>query len=317
MLQQTRVEQGKPYYEKFVSAYPTVHDLAKASDDEVMKLWEGLGYYSRARNMLAAARHISQEHHGQFPASYESIKSLKGVGPYTAAAIASFAYGLPHAVVDGNVYRILARFFGLSQPTNTTAGKKQFAQKAQEMLPPDQPGTYNQAIMDFGAMVCTPRKPSCAQCPLQVQCYAYQNDCIDQLPRKQPKAPRRERYFHFLLINYQDHILIQKRTNRDIWQNLYAFPLIEAQAFLTENDLPLQDLIPAVVQPRIQQVSRPFRQLLTHQDIRARFAEITVEQTFTPTQNGQKWVPRQDLPNYPFPRIIDWFFNDNSLYLKL
>lgn len=322
ILQQTRVEQGLPYYERFVEAYPTVCDLARAPEVEVMKLWEGLGYYSRAQNMHAAARAICHQWQGHFPTTHADILQLKGVGPYTAAAIASFAFNLPYAVVDGNVYRVLARFFGIEQPTNTTEGKKRFTALAQQLLAPDEPGRYNQAIMDFGATVCTPQQPRCADCPLQIHCTAHQTDRTRELPQKKPKAPRRLRYFHFLLFNHQGAILIRQRKEKDVWQKLFDFPALETNTLLNETQLlarqqewPVGTTLPT---PMLHSISKPFRQLLSHQDIRARFFELSWPATkplITP-ENG-KWVPRDELGKYPFPRIIDWYLSDNSLYLNL
>ncbi|HMX40236.1 MAG TPA: A/G-specific adenine glycosylase, partial [Saprospiraceae bacterium] len=195
ILQQTRVEQGLPYYERFVAAYPSVRHLADAPEEELMKLWEGLGYYSRARNLHAAARHIAYGLGGNFPTDYAGLRQLRGVGDYTAAAIASFAYGLPHAVVDGNVYRVLARCFGIATPTATPAAKRQFADLAQRLLDPARPAAFNQAIMDFGATWCKPRQPRCADCPLSSRCVALATGQVASLPLKSGKAPKKERFF--------------------------------------------------------------------------------------------------------------------------
>jgi len=321
ILQQTRVEQGWPYFEAFSTAYPSVHHLAAAPDDEIMKKWEGLGYYNRARNMLAAARYISDVRQGQFPDTYEDILGLKGVGPYTAAAIASFAYDLPYAVVDGNVYRVLARFFGIDQPTNTTPGKKLFSELAQTLLAEDQPGIYNQAIMDFGALVCTPANPNCTTCPLQVHCKALQEDRIDQLPRKKSKAPRRIRFFHYFLLNHDGHVLLRKREQKDVWRGLYEFPLLETEGLLEvpqllkcQNDWPF----PVSWAPvHITAFSPPKRQLLSHQDIRARFLEIHLPESADRSLIQGLWVDRSTLSAYAFPRVIDWYLGDNSLYLDI
>lgn len=319
ILQQTRVEQGLPYYQRFIAAYPTVCDLANAPEDEVMKHWEGLGYYSRARNMMTAARTICHDYGGQFPRTYDDIRALKGVGPYTAAAISSFAFNLPHAVVDGNVFRVLARFFGIDQPTNTTPAKKLFNQLAQHLLPQGQAGRYNQAIMDFGATLCTPKSPGCAHCPLQVHCVAYQTGRVDQLPQKKPQAPRRIRYFNFLLFNYQEQIIIRRREEKDVWQKLYEFPLLETNRLLDQDQLLAEQnnwpVAPGNAHLSVRRVSKPFRQLLSHQDIRARFFELDCPHHL-PADTG-KWIPRRSLSDYPFPRIIDWYLADNSLYLKL
>ena len=208
ILQQTRVEQGLPYYERFRENYPTVTDLANAPEDEVMKLWEGLGYYSRARNLHATAKMIDQEMDSIFPTTHAEILKLKGVGPYTAAAIASFAYNLPHAVVDGNVYRVLSRFFGIETPIDSTSGKKEFAQLAQDLIDKKQPGNYNQAIMDFGATHCMPKKPKCSQCLLRKNCKALLNNKVTSLPIKIKKIKKQTRYFNYLVINQNKHCLL-------------------------------------------------------------------------------------------------------------
>ncbi|MEO1264044.1 MAG: A/G-specific adenine glycosylase, partial [Bacteroidota bacterium] len=214
ILQQTRVEQGLPYFEKFKKKYPTVKDLANAPEDEVMKMWEGLGYYSRARNLHAAAKFIADELNGTFPDTFHEILGLKGVGPYTAAAIASFAYGLPHAVVDGNVYRVLSRFFGIEEPIDTTAGKKLFAALAQELLDEKQAGNYNQAIMDFGATHCTPALPACTSCLMKSKCTAFQKNTVNKLPVKIKKTKRRQRFFNYLILNEKGNVFIKKRTQK-------------------------------------------------------------------------------------------------------
>ncbi len=239
ILQQTRVEQGLPYFEKFKAAYPTVTDLANAPEDEVMKLWEGLGYYSRARNLHAAAKHIANELEGKFPGTYEGIRLLKGVGPYTAAAIASFAFDLPHAVVDGNVYRVLSRCFGIEEPIDSTAGKKLFAKLAQEILENagTNPGSFNQAMMDFGATHCMPKVPKCGECPMQSKCIAFQKNRVDKLPVKSKKLVRRQRFFNYFLFHSEGKIFIKKRTGEDIWQNLYDFPLIESEELVEEPNI--------------------------------------------------------------------------------
>lgn len=321
ILQQTKVVQGQPYYLKFIEKFPTIHDLAHADDDDVMKTWEGLGYYSRARNMLKTARWISNENQGEFPSTYHGLLELSGIGPYTAAAIASFAYGLPHAVLDGNVYRILSRFFGIQVPTNTAKGKTMFANLTQELLPLHKPALYNQAIMDLGATVCTPKSPDCQSCPLQVHCKAFQQNEIKKYPVKQPKPPRRIRYFHFIVINNHHEVFIQKRETKDIWQNLYSFPIIESDQFHSKEnlfsnhnntlfDLNKEDL-------SIHAISPPSKQLLTHQDIRAVFVEIKLNKRSVTKANHGIWVPRPKLNNYAFPKIVDWYLHDNTLYLDM
>ena len=227
MLQQTRVEQGLPYYLNFVNKFPTVHHLAAASEDTVMKMWQGLGYYSRARNLHATAKYISNSREGRFPASYTALKKLKGVGDYTAAAIASFSFEEPVAVVDGNVYRLLSRYFGVDLPINMTEGTRYFKELAQEVMDDAQPGTYNQAVMEFGARQCKPRNPNCGECPLNDSCVALQTKTVHELPVKIKKGRIRKRYFNYLVPYNNKEILISKRQGKDIWRDLYEFPLVE------------------------------------------------------------------------------------------
>src|SRR5262245_7782259 len=220
ILQQTRVEQGLEYYKKFIAKFPTVHDLAKAPEQQVFKLWEGLGYYTRCKNLVATAKVISKEKGGKFPNTYEDIKSLKGIGPYTAAAIASFAFNLPYAVVDGNVFRVLARVFGISKATDSTKGKSFFNELATELLDTKQPGLYNQAIMDFGATVCKPALPLCTKCVMKNNCYAFLNDRVNELPVKEKKINIKKRWFYYLVMEYKNEIVVRQRTGKDIWQQL-------------------------------------------------------------------------------------------------
>lgn len=321
ILQQTRVAQGLPYFEKFKAHYPTVDDLAKAPADEVMKLWEGLGYYSRARNMHATAKYISQQLGGQFPTSYQEILQLKGIGPYTAAAISSFAFDLPHAVVDGNVYRVLARYFGMDTPIDQTVGKKNFSKLAQSLLDYSQPGRYNQAIMDFGAVQCVPKSPKCTSCPLQDGCLAYQSNRVDRYPVKSKKLIRKNRFFHFLVFEFENLTYIQRRESKDIWLHLYQFPLVEAdqfiQSFATLQSQPDWPDWVAKTDTLDWSLSRPFKQDLTHQRIHAFFFKIQLKRA--PAIIPSKFVitERENLTKFAFPKIIDLYLKDNSLYLKL
>ncbi|MFN7117719.1 MAG: A/G-specific adenine glycosylase [Saprospiraceae bacterium] len=321
ILQQTRVEQGLPYFEKFKQAYPTVQHLADAPEDEVMKLWEGLGYYSRARNMHATAKFIATDLKGLFPDTYEGILALKGVGPYTAAAIASFAYDLPHAVVDGNVFRVLSRFFGIATPTDSTAGKKLFNDLAQQTLDTTQPGRYNQAIMDFGATQCTPQLPNCVQCPLQADCVAFQQKMVDKLPVKTKSIVKKDRFFYYLVLQYGEETLLQKRTAKDIWQNLYEFPMLELPAFSTDLDTVQQSAIWQQLIGNeiytIKKISKPYRQILTHQVVNAIFLEIELQAALPALEGDLIAVERKNWHKFAFPKIIDCYFQDKSLYLNL
>ena len=284
ILQQTRVEQGLPYFIRFKENYPTVHDLANAPEDEVMKLWEGLGYYSRARNLHFTAKFISKELGGNFPTKYEDILALKGVGNYTAAAIASFAYDLPHAVVDGNVYRVLARYFGIETPIDTTEGKKQFSHLANELLNKKQAALYNQGIMDLGAIQCMPKVPLCKSCFLKKHCTAFYENTISLLPIKSKKIKKKTRYFNYLVVNFENQILLKKRTAKDIWQNLYEFPLIETEGLAEKEILLENEIWKACIgktKYKITRISKPFQQILTHRKIIATFFEVQLNKDFS------------------------------------
>lgn len=322
ILQQTRVEQGLPYFERFKENYPKVEDLANAPADEVMKMWEGLGYYSRARNLHFTAKNIAENLDGKFPDTYEDILKLKGVGPYTAAAISSFAYGLPNAVVDGNVYRVLSRTFGISTPIDSTEGKKEFANLAQECLEKKQPGVYNQAIMDFGATHCTPKNPNCQTCLFSKKCAAFQENRIAELPVKAKKLIKRDRFFYYLVINAGDKVLVRRRGAGDIWQGLYEFPLIEApQPVASKNEIEGSELWHQIINISdysVQRVSKPYKRVLTHQNIRIQFWEIKVSDFKKDyTEHGFTAISRAELVGLAFPRTIDLYLSDKSLTLEL
>ncbi|RYY52292.1 MAG: A/G-specific adenine glycosylase, partial [Chitinophagaceae bacterium] len=282
MLQQTRVEQGMGYFNRFREKYPTVAQLAAAPDDEVMKLWEGLGYYSRCRNLLATARIIAGEYNGRFPASYEQILALKGVGPYTAAAISSFAFDLPHAVVDGNVFRVLARVFGVSIPTDSTAGKKFFSALAGQLLDKADPASYNQAIMDFGAVVCKPAVPLCHKCVFNQVCYAWREKETDLLPVKEKKTKIRKRWFYYLVLQHGGDTVIRQRTEKGIWQQLYEFPVVETENESTTDEVLLQAEEMGILRKgtyKTQSVSGMMKQQLSHQLIMGRFVRLELTDT--------------------------------------
>lgn len=309
ILQQTRVEQGLAYYERFVAAYPTVLHLAKAKDETVMKLWEGLGYYSRCRNLLATARVIANGYKGKFPDTYESIKTLKGVGPYTAAAIASFAYNLPHAVVDGNVFRVLARVFGIDTPTDTTQGKKQFTHLAETLLPADKAGLYNQAIMDFGAVVCKPKAPLCNNCIFNKECVAVNNKQIDSLPVKSKKLVIKKRCFYYLVLQHQNKIGIIQRTGKDIWQGLYQFQLVEMEKESSQKEILNAAIKNGVLIKNkfaVGSFSEMFKQQLSHQLIQGQFIEITIQEK-SKALGDTKWVSKKDLKKFAFPQFINQY----------
>ena len=321
ILQQTRVEQGLPYFKKFKEKYPIVTALAGAPEDEVMKMWEGLGYYSRARHLHAAAKYIAGELGGIFPKTYDGIRALKGVGDYTAAAIASFAYDLPHAVVDGNVYRVLSRYFGMEEPVDTTAGKKLFARLAQALLDESQPGRYNQAIMDFGASQCTPASPECGACPLRERCLAFEKGMVNSLPVKSKKLERKTRFFNYLVIRQAGSVFIKKRKEKDIWRNLYDFPLLETERLpekredLTGSEAWQQTFGETVW--RLSRISQPFKQELTHRKIMVLFWEIETGASFEPPQNAWLKVRQDVLSEFAFPRVIGLYFRQKFLPLEI
>ena len=303
ILQQTRVSQGQQYYERFVERFPTVAALARASEDEVLRLWQGLGYYSRARNLHAAAKQI-MESGGEFPTNYADVRALKGVGPYTAAAICAFAYGQPYAVVDGNVYRVLARYFGIATPIDGTVGKKEFAQLADSLLARTAPADYNSAIMDFGALQCTPTSPLCEQCPLCDSCQAYQQGLVNDLPVKAKRTAVSERHFLYLLIHDGERLLLERRPAGDIWQGLYQPLLIEYQAPTTEQAMlaDIHKMLRDTTGTTIQTPAFRFRHILTH-----RILHLTCYAVHCPTLpniGSLQPVPFSQLDEYAMPRAI-------------
>ncbi len=318
ILQQTRVEQGLPYFERFKERFPTVQDLARATEDEVLKLWEGLGYYSRARHLHHSAKYIVNELKGVFPDNYDAIRNLKGVGDYTAAAIASFAFDLPHAVVDGNVYRVLSRCFADGTPIDTTAGKKRFAALANRLIHPGRPADFNQAMMDLGAGVCTPAAPNCAACPLAPVCEARKKNMATELPVKSKKLKRRTRHFAYLMIRHKSGFYIRQRTGNDIWKNLYELPSIELKKPLKK----VQELRyehPWLSSDAVQgtRVSARLRHELTHQRIEAIFCEVEVNDDFcAPEEECWQWITPNDLPDFAFPKLILRYLQQKALSLE-
>ncbi|MEM8524236.1 MAG: A/G-specific adenine glycosylase [Bacteroidota bacterium] len=321
ILQQTRVEQGTPYYLKFIEQYPTVSDLANALEDEVLKLWEGLGYYSRARNLHFAAKYIHEELNGKFPDQHQDILALKGVGTYTAAAIASFAFDLPHAVVDGNVYRVLSRYFGISTPIDSTAGKKEFAQLAQELLDKKRPADYNQAIMNFGATHCLPKNSKCRICLFSKNCTAFAEKAVANYPVKAKKIKKKYRYFHYLLFNYNDHVWIEKRTGQDIWKGLYQFPVLErnntSEHFEElKSDYNWRYFFEANEGNfKVKKHSKPYQQTLTHQYIITTFWELDCTKKIELPENKYTYIQRSNIDQYAFPKVIGRYLKEDQLYL--
>ncbi len=305
ILQQTRVVQGLPYYEKFVAAYPSVFDLAKASETEVLRLWQGLGYYSRARNLHACAKMVVEDYEGRFPDTYEELLKLKGIGVYTAAAIASFAFDKPNAVVDGNVYRVLSRVFGIKDDIASSQGPKVFQKKANELIPSDRPADFNQGIMEFGAMQCSPATPACGLCPVSLECYAYNNNEQLKLPVKTKKVKVRERHFNYIVLKVADSYYVKERGPKDVWQGLYDFYLIETPKEAASEDL--LDQLPESVKTEavIEDESQVFKHILTHQRIFAKFYLIELQsESSVPEKEGLRACTVDELKALPKPILI-------------
>jgi A/G-specific adenine glycosylase len=306
ILQQTRVNQGLDYYLKFLKHYPTIVDLAKADEQSVLNNWQGLGYYSRARNLHATAKTIVEKFKGQFPSTYEEIINLKGIGSYTAAAIASFAYNLPHAVVDGNVYRVLSRIFDIELPIDNNEGQKTFSKIANELLDKNNPGIHNQAIMEFGALHCTPTFPSCENCIFQQECLALKNGTISERPTKKGKTKIRNRYFNYFYFVEDNKTIVVKRTEKDIWQHLYEFPKIEFDHDIDINEVKLEIINKFELTPI--NFSKPKKHILSHQHIYGVFWEFN--QFPKQIQNNWEIIELSKLHDYPIPRLIDRYLDN-------
>lgn len=308
MLQQTRVQQGLAYYVKFITHYPTVEHLANASEEEVLKLWQGLGYYSRARNLHYTAKYISFHLHNKFPKNYKELLTLKGVGDYTASAIASICYNLPHAVVDGNVYRVLSRYFGIETPINSTEGIKQFKILAQEVIDKSQPGVYNQAIMDFGALQCTPQKPKCETCVLQSTCVAFQTNKVPQLPIKKGKIKITKRYFNYLVAITPSKQTILEKRETGIWKNLYQFPLIETFKGVSKRHIIEHQKLKEITKNEnfsIKLYNKKFViHKLSHQHIYTKFWIVQIDNIHS------KSVLWNEIEKFPVPKLIDNFITE-------
>jgi A/G-specific adenine glycosylase len=302
MLQQTRVAQGLPYYEKFIRHFPTVSKLSEASEKKVLKLWQGLGYYSRARNLHTTAKNVTREMGGRFPDTYDGLLQLKGVGDYTASAIASICFGKPEPVVDGNVYRVLARFFGVDLAVNSSGGVRYFKELAREVMDTDMPGEYNQAIMEFGARQCTPSKPDCRNCPLNNGCIALQQQRIAQLPVKTKKPEVRRRYFNYLVpIDKEYKTLLQQRQEAGIWRQLYEFPLLESDNRVAEEEI--MEWLPEKFTRRgkpvlLQGNEKEIVHKLSHQHLYTRFWILQMQERL---EGG---IPIAELDEYPVPVLI-------------
>jgi A/G-specific adenine glycosylase len=316
ILQQTRVEQGLAYYNRFISTYPTVFDLAKAKDQTVFKLWEGLGYYNRCRNLLFTAKVIVSKYKGVFPKEYETLLTLKGVGPYTAAAIASFAFNAPHAVLDGNVFRVIARYEGIDVPTDSSAGKKIFETRAAALLDKKRAGLYNQAIMDFGATVCKPLAPTCTICPLQKTCVAHATAQVNQLPIKEKQLIKKERRLYYFLLQVKDEIWVTERKHKDIWQGLFEFYVLDAGKKIGWNEVSTKQFLKeqlGVSSIQLLDRSSEIKQQLTHQIVTAQFIRIALTKKPVSMTAG-KWQKISKLKALPFPKLINQYFNEEFVW---
>jgi A/G-specific adenine glycosylase len=320
ILQQTRVEQGLPYFNRFLAQYPTINHFANASEDDILKLWQGLGYYSRGRNMLKTAQLIQANYGGKFPSKYDELIKLKGVGDYTAAAISSFAANEPRAVLDGNVFRVLARYFGIDEPINSTKGLKIFKQLANEVLNKTQPATHNQAMMEFGAMLCKPKNPACGICPVRMGCEAFKSNATTWLPVKLKTVKIKERFFNYFLSFKNGEVLMNKRTGNDIWNGLYDLPLIETSGILTISEITqlpeTENYFGKAL--KIKEVYGLQKHILTHQRLTIRF--IWVENEPQLLEPDWFYTNVENLNKLALPKIIFLFltnffkFENNSLF---
>ncbi len=312
ILQQTRVNQGLPYYYKFIEKYPDIQALATSSIENILKSWQGLGYYSRARNLHKAAKTIFYEHNGKFPVNYQQIRELSGIGDYTAAAIASFAFDLPHPVIDGNVNRLISRYFGYAEPIDSGKGKKFIKNAVEEVFDFSEPANFNQAIMEFGALQCIPSGPDCLVCPLNAGCKAYADETVAMIPTKKNKLKVSKRYLHYLIIRSKDRVLIQQRSEGDIWANLFEFPLIETEGPVSAEELintPRWRSIAGSETVNVKYVSGDIIHKLSHRELVTRFYEIEVDESKGEPEKTLN-IPVSQIHKYPVPRLIEKYLQD-------
>lgn len=316
ILQQTRVDQGMSYYYKFVDHYPTASDLANASEDNILRDWQGLGYYSRARNLHASAKVIRDLYNGAFPDSYEKILELKGVGAYTAAAISSFAYNIPKPVVDGNVMRVISRIFGVSNPIDSKEGTAQINQIAAELMEIKDPATYNQAIMEFGAIQCTPKKPNCGSCPFKAECYALKNNLIDTLPIKKSKTKVSQVFLNYALIEFENSFYFKKRDDSGIWKGLYDFPLIESSEKIAD-EVVIEQLFTELELPKgsvFEKKSSEITHLLSHRRLSVCFYHISLKNNWHKAPKGVFLMNFEECSKKGLPRVIEKYLKDINWY---
>lgn len=310
ILQQTRVNQGMSYYLRFVEQFPTISDLANAPADDVMKAWQGLGYYTRARNLQAGAKQVMENYNGELPSTYKELLKIKGLGSYSAAAVASFAFNEVVPAIDGNVYRILSRVFGIFTSVDTSQAKKEFFNLGLELIDKQNPAVFNQAIIDFGALVCTPRLAKCNECPMQEFCYAYRNNIVYSFPVKGKRIVPKDRFFNYLMINHNGFTYVNRREGKDIWHSLYEFPLIETQTQVSAEELIQLDGWKDFLgkgDVRIMSISEPIKHQLSHLTLYARFIIIEVDKVPYKIKTDFRKVSISNLHELSVPRLIDLY----------
>lgn len=314
ILQQTRVNQGLPYYLEFAETFPSVFDLAAAPEQKVLRLWQGLGYYTRARNLHKCAKEVVARYNGKFPKTSDELKALPGIGDYTAAAIASISFGQSVAVVDGNVFRVLARIFGIDTPINTPEGRRVFTKLANELVPKQNPDIHNQAMMEFGARFCTPRNPLCEICPFQSDCFAYKNSLQHLLPVKLQLKKARKRYFYYFAIQKGKSFLMKKREEKDIWQGLYDFVLVETKRPVDPVKLFTEEKsLKKFKKGKLSEISSMYKHMLSHQLIHSRFIQIRLPQNVSLNGSGLKFYSLKRVAELPKPVLISKFLSDYQL----
>jgi len=316
ILQQTRIEQGRPYYDKFVTAFPAIKDLAAADEQSILKLWQGLGYYSRARNLHSTAQTIMNGYGGEFPRTHAELRKLKGIGDYTASAIASICFDQPEAVMDGNVIRFISRLFGITGSTGGPETKRKIHAIATEKLDRQNPGDFNQAMMEFGATVCTPASPGCMNCIFKKQCFAFNNNLVDELPERDPKAVKHDRFIHYLVVTVsadgQHFIYLNKRSGKDIWKNLYDFPSVEHSPDKKRHLLPEQEFATMLncTAKELRDVSGEYIHVLTHQKLHVRFYWFHSDQM---RELPYLLIPLTEIHKYPVPKLIERYLAANIM----
>jgi A/G-specific adenine glycosylase len=313
ILQQTKVNQGISYYYNFIKQFPDIYTLANAPIEKVLKIWQGLGYYSRARNMHYAAQQIINQYQGKFPANFQELLKLKGIGEYTAAAIASIAFNIPEPALDGNVYRVLSRLYGIVESPQKAEGKKTFRQKAMELIKNQPPGIFNQALMEFGALQCIPKNPDCTHCVLKNLCFAFKNNMVNELPLKKQRIKQRQRYFHFLHIHYKNKTYIEQRKQNDIWKLLYQLPLIETNKPVNTENLTNQTLWKNLfkgTKVNIQNISKEIIHQLSHQKLFTKFYYINIDHPNSYLLKNYMEINAEDIEKYSIPKLLDNFLRN-------